>query len=462
MVNSTVNKAPIYNMKVVLQKTNLKADVLRAWERRFDLPSPHRTPGGHRLYSDYDIEVVKWLQARQAEGLSISRAVEVWKAAASQGRDPLNDETFLAIPQNRNQLIGDIQTDVFRQNWIEACLAFNSIEGENILNQAFAIYSAETVCFDILQKGIHEIGSLWYQNKATVQQEHFATELATRRIETLINGTPNPTRPQTIMTGCPGGEWHSFPLLILTLMLRRKGFNVIYLGSNIPLDQIEQTASAIRPTLIILAAQQLSTAAELSSVGQLFRKVNTPMAFGGLIFNRLPDLRERIPGFFLGESLDLAIDSVERLINAPVVLPPIIEVDKKFIETAAAYLGKLPFVEVELIDQLKVRGFPSEYLQDVNSLFAKGLSSALRLGNLKFLESDLEWVKKLLADRNIPPIMLYPYLAEYRQAILTVMPEDGSFIAGWIADYLKNNNSNDKNNKNNKTREGFDSSEIGG
>ena len=68
---------PTFNLKVVVQETGLKPDTLRAWERRYGLPQPHRTPGGHRLYSQRDIDTLKWLVARQNEGMSISRAVKL-------------------------------------------------------------------------------------------------------------------------------------------------------------------------------------------------------------------------------------------------------------------------------------------------------------------------------------------------------------------------------------------------
>ena len=90
---STPSKAPTYNLKVVMRETGIKADTLRAWERRYGLPVPERTPGGHRLYSQYDIETIKWLQARQAEGLRINRAVDLWHTMRDSEQDPL-----LAMP----------------------------------------------------------------------------------------------------------------------------------------------------------------------------------------------------------------------------------------------------------------------------------------------------------------------------------------------------------------------------
>ncbi len=65
----TNDDTPIYNLKAVVQETGLKPDTLRAWERRYgSLPEPNRTGGGHRLYSQQDINTLKWLLARQDEG----------------------------------------------------------------------------------------------------------------------------------------------------------------------------------------------------------------------------------------------------------------------------------------------------------------------------------------------------------------------------------------------------------
>ncbi len=84
-----VSTTPAFNLKVVLKETGLTADTLRAWERRYGLPVPQRTAGGHRLYSQRDIETIKWLMKRQTEGLSISRAVDMWKEQLASGVDPL-------------------------------------------------------------------------------------------------------------------------------------------------------------------------------------------------------------------------------------------------------------------------------------------------------------------------------------------------------------------------------------
>jgi hypothetical protein len=49
---STLREERFYNLKAVIRQTALKPDTLRAWERRYGLPTPERSEGGHRLYSD--------------------------------------------------------------------------------------------------------------------------------------------------------------------------------------------------------------------------------------------------------------------------------------------------------------------------------------------------------------------------------------------------------------------------
>src|SRR5918993_3655703 len=88
---------PAYNLKVVLKETGIAADTLRAWERRYGLPMPQRSAGGHRLYSQRDIETIKWLMKRQEEGLSISRAVDMYNDLLASGSDPLGDSVQPAL-----------------------------------------------------------------------------------------------------------------------------------------------------------------------------------------------------------------------------------------------------------------------------------------------------------------------------------------------------------------------------
>jgi len=281
----SISATPTYNLKVVINETGITADTLRAWERRYGLPKPERSPGGHRLYSQRDIEIVKWLMAKQHEGLSISRAVDLWNDLSASGEDPLPALVSEALPTTQISSISSANLDTMRNQWLDACLTFNENIAEQVLNQAFALYPLDAVCIEVLQKGLVEIGDLWYRTNATVQQEHFASALAHRRLDALIAATPPPTRPETILIGCTVDEQHTFPPLLLTLLLRRRGFKVVYLGANVPNQRFQETLLSIKPNLIILSAQLLQTANGLRETAENLAASGARVAYGGRIFS---------------------------------------------------------------------------------------------------------------------------------------------------------------------------------
>ena len=56
------------------------------------------------------------------------------------------------------------------------------------------------VCLEILQRGLSVIGSGWYEGKVSVQQEHFSSALAMRRLQAMIAANPPPSRPGRIIS----------------------------------------------------------------------------------------------------------------------------------------------------------------------------------------------------------------------------------------------------------------------
>src|SRR5215211_2056979 len=70
-----LSAAPVFNTKAVAHETGVPADTFRAWERRYGIPRPRRTAGGHRLYSERDIAIIRWLRDRTDDGVNISHAV---------------------------------------------------------------------------------------------------------------------------------------------------------------------------------------------------------------------------------------------------------------------------------------------------------------------------------------------------------------------------------------------------
>ena len=420
----------VFNLKAVIKETGIAADTLRAWERRYGLPLPERTPGGHRLYSEYDIQTIKWLINKQEDGLSISRAVDLWMETRDSGEDPLAELQPAVVSEIP---AGNLENA--RLAWIQACLAFDETKADQILNQAFAADSVEIVCMEVLRRGLFDIGELWYQDRASVQQEHFASGLATRRLDTLIDAAPAPTRRESILLACPPEEQHIFPLLFLTLFLRRRGWNVVNLGSNVPLAQMEEAVETIQPVLVVMPAQQLTTAIGLRAMANLLQQKEIQVAFGGRIFNLEAGLRDRIPGHFLGVTIETSLQMIETLALHPETVPLQKLLHNKETALADAYNQKRRSIEGFVFEILDGRIISPEHLALANSFLGNTLHAALKLGSPSYLNTDIDWLRNLLAPRDIPFTALPEYLAAYEQGIDQTMGKIGATIVQWMQLY---------------------------
>jgi len=429
-----INKMPTFNLKVVIQETGLKADTLRAWERRYGLPDPQRTPGGHRLYSQYDIEMIKWLMERQKEGLRIHHAVEMWRNFEQAGQDPLQEIPVLSTPASHGVGIdfGGKVLEEIKQDWVNACITFNEARAENILAQAFARYPMEAVCTEVLRQGLSDIGSMWYEGSSSVQQEHFASALAIRRLNALLAAAPLPSRKTKLLTACPPGEDHIFPLLMITLFLRQRGYDVVYLGANVPLDKFDLTVRTAKPNLVISTAQQLHTAANLSEVAKYMKHMGVPLAYGGLVFNVLPRLRNQISGYFLGEDLEGTVAAVENILMHHPEIPVIDQVPLLYSEATAEFRDKQPSIAAATWDKLRPNGIQEKHLEIANQFLAQDIEAGLKFGDLDLLDYEFDWLADLLQSHEIPVEILPEYLSSYSQAVEENLDERGRPIVDWL------------------------------
>ncbi|RPJ22221.1 MAG: MerR family transcriptional regulator [Chloroflexi bacterium] len=422
-----VSTTPAFNLKVVLKETGIAADTLRAWERRYGLPMPQRSAGGHRLYSQRDIETIKWLINRQAEGLSISRAVDLWNEQLASGSDPLAGSVPPgSLPTSSANL------ESLRHDWLAACFKFDTVAAEQILSQAFAVHSVEIICTEVMMRGLHEVGELWHKGASTVQQEHFASEIAMRRLEALISASPAPTRTETILVACPPEEWHTFPLLLITLFLRRRGWNVVYLGAVVPTERMEETIHTVDPKLVVLSAQTLMTAVSMREMARFLQEKDIQTAFGGRVFNHISGLASRIPAHFLGNTIESAIPTIESLIAHPSPVPAEEIIRKRTRQLAALYKQKRPIIESTLLDHLQSRNQTIDYIDTANHFLGNTLTAALELGDISYTSTDIHWLASLLSERNIPLSVLPMFLGLYAQATQGVMGEEGQPVSEWL------------------------------
>lgn len=427
------NQASGYNMKVVMQETRLNAETLRAWERRYGVPKPERTPGGHRLYTGRDIQMLKWLTARQEEGMSISRAIDNWRKLEASGQDPL----LTYLPQLQQIESGGSAIGDLCRAWVNACLDFNEQLAEQILTQAFGLFPPEIVCVDLIHKGISIIGDDWFTGKTSVQQEHFASSLAMRRIYSLFAASPAPTRPGRILACCPVGEQHELGLLMLVVMLRRRGWDVIYLGANVPIMRLDSTLQVIDPFLVVSVALTLPSVASLSNMGEFLTSRGLRLAYAGGLFDSQPSLQKNIPGFYLGRTYSEAIQTVEYLWNLKPLSPTFNFLPPGYQQALQNFRDLHYQIEIFLTERLQSAEILPAHLDIVLLNLRQHLEAALELGDIDLVENSVDWVERLLLNHGVPRESLNRFFDEYRIALETYLPEPDQIIYSHLIGYFK-------------------------
>jgi methanogenic corrinoid protein MtbC1 len=300
---------PRYNTKAVAQETGVPADTFRAWERRYGVPRPQRTDGGHRLYSERDIATIRWLRDRTAEGLTISQAIALMTDGAESNLAWLNTAVDTE-PHTWERL---------NSRLLAGLVAFDATRAEQILGEAFALYPLEDVFLYLVQPVMVEVGDLWHAGKLTVAAEHFATQFIRRKLSSLFNTYNVSDGRGRVIVACAPSEQHDLGVLMLSVFLVRHGWQVIYLGPQVPLRDLLETVRQLQPDMVAMAASTTETATQVLEAGKaILASSPTPphFGYGGRAFNLNPMLAQRMPGRFLGKDALEAVDTVAQLLGS--------------------------------------------------------------------------------------------------------------------------------------------------
>jgi DNA-binding transcriptional MerR regulator len=215
--------------------------VLRAWERRYGLLRPERSPGGYRLYSAADERRIRRMQAHLAAGLSSAEAAQ---AALSEER--------AGPPQERT---GPAEGGVAgpAQDLADRLDRLDEPGAQAALDRLFAGFTTETVLRDTLLPYLHRLGDRWEHRQASIAGEHFASNLLRGRLAGLARGWGQGHGPCAVLA-CPPGEQHDLGLLMFGIVLHRCGWRVEYLGACTPIAELARTARQACADIIVLAA----------------------------------------------------------------------------------------------------------------------------------------------------------------------------------------------------------------
>lgn len=306
---------PIYNIKAVSSMLELLPVTLRAWERRYGLPTPHRGEQGYRLYSPYDVRLLRWLKQQNDTGMSIGQAVKYLNELRNDGKDPARE---MAQEQEKtDEVVNQVSLEVLSKHFQQYLMNYQNENASEILRRAFSIYNVDQVLAEVVQATLVRIGDAWHHGEIPIAVEHFATQFCEQHLMGMFYSSSVPTREGTIFAACAPGEMHQVGILSLVVMLRWRGWDVKYFGQNLSLERIQETLNVIKPNTILFTATTKESAMALKPLNLILEKYpfERPLVLlGGLAFQNHPELASQMPGEILNLSPSKNIDLIEKQI----------------------------------------------------------------------------------------------------------------------------------------------------
>lgn len=211
-----------FTIKDIENLSGIKAHTLRIWEQRYQLFIPKRKESQHRIYDNEDLQQLLRIAFLYHNGWKVSKI-------AALSTDQIAEEAMKIeiTPTTYKHFI--IQM-------IQAAINFDEVAFVRIIDELMAKIGFERCVADLCYPYLNRIGMLWVTNNVIPAQEHFSSYIIQNKIISETEKLQPNTQPPNILLFAPKGEFHELPLLFINYLLRKNGWSVLYLGSNITKD----------------------------------------------------------------------------------------------------------------------------------------------------------------------------------------------------------------------------------
>lgn len=243
-----------YSIKDLEQLSGIKAHTLRIWEQRYNFIIPKRTETNIRYYGDQDLKLILNVSLLRENGYKISKIAEMNQEQMTQAVLEITEGNTSFSDQIHSLVLSMIDLDEER---------FDKIMSTNILQAGF-----ENTMFTIIFPFLAKIGVLWQTGSVSPAQEHFIANLIRQKLIVAIDAcyVPSKEKNSKYLLFLPEGELHELSLLFCHYLLKSRKNKVVYLGSNVPLEDLLQTCELFKPDYLV----SVFTSAPLQSKVQPF------------------------------------------------------------------------------------------------------------------------------------------------------------------------------------------------
>jgi DNA-binding transcriptional MerR regulator len=228
-----------YGLGAVVRLTGLSAHVIRAWERRYGVVHPRRTPGGTRRYAESDVARLRLLAAAVAEGHRIGELA------------PLADDAIeRMLGAHRERPAGQPPL----AELVAAADRLDLAELERLLGLQLAAVGPAAYARHVVAPLLREIGERWEHGQSSVAAEHLTTTLTRTLLGSVLRFAPHAAGAPRLVFSTPQGERHEIGALIAAVVAVNAGADATFLGPDLPVADLVEAAQKLRPAALVLGA----------------------------------------------------------------------------------------------------------------------------------------------------------------------------------------------------------------
>lgn len=291
-----------FPIRVLSEQTGVPSTTLRAWERRYGLLKPKRTPKGHRLYSRDDLDIVRQVVHLLEEDYTISKAIDAIRSGANQDEETDKQPShWIAI----------------RKRFFRAIETFDEQLLETVYNEALSLYPIDIVTVNLIRPILQRLGEEWTTRPMGIAEEHFFTAYLRNKVGARMHHAAGRNQGKRLLMACLPGEFHELGLLLFGLSAMARGYRVLYMGADLPLEQIQKVAEVTDVQGIMLSGSAQSYTSELhQQLESLAAAVDVPIMLGGSVADGIDQQFTSSKILLLSSDFATALGRLDTLIPA--------------------------------------------------------------------------------------------------------------------------------------------------
>lgn len=256
----------LYPIRTVSTLTGVNSVTLRAWERRYGLIQPKRTPKGHRLYTQHDIDLINQVLELLDKGIPIS---QVKRRLESTERPAEGGEALSPWDQ-------------YQQRMLNAIVRFDENALDDTYNDALSIYPIDMVTQRLIIPLLRSLGERWASAEGSVAEEHLFGSYLRNKLGARFHHRARRSRGARLIAACLPGEHHEVGLLLFCLSAIERDYQLILLGADLPFEELPPVVQRTDAQAIVLSGSINPPRAVLQErLTQLMHRIDIPVLIGG-------------------------------------------------------------------------------------------------------------------------------------------------------------------------------------